>query len=128
MTEGENKPKHKHSATNRQMLVSYSKMGFLGWFSHHEKNLRKADTRVVIETERGLEIGYVVGSFCCRAGQFRKTGEQLTDYFKVPPTEYPFAQGGKFVRYATAEDISEERHINKGAEEELNAVSNSSKK
>ena len=119
MTESENKPKYKHSAANRQMLVSYSKMGFLGWFRHHEKQLRKADTRVVIETERGLEIGYVVGPYCCKAGQFRKTREQLTDYFGVSPTEYPFAQGGKFVRYATAGDIREEKHINKGAEDEL---------
>ena len=119
MTEDKNKPKHKHSATSRGMLVRYSKMGFLGWFSHNKKHLPKADTHVIIETERGLEIGYVVGPFCYRAGQFRKTEEQLADYFEVSPTEYPFAQGGKFVRYATAEDISEEKHINKGAEGEL---------
>lgn len=115
----ESKPKHKHSATSRKMFVRYSKMGFLAWFSHDEKHLPKADTRIIIETERGLEVGYVVGPFCYKAGQFRKTEEQLTDYFEVPPTEYPFAKGGKFVRYATAEDISEEKHINKGAEDEL---------
>ena len=119
MTEAENKPKHKHSAASREMLVSYGKMGFIGWFSHHEKNLPKANRRVVIETERGLEIGTIVGPFCYKAGQFRKNPEQVRDYFELGGTEYPLAPGGKFVHYATAEDLSEEKHINRDAKEEL---------
>ena len=118
MTEAD-KSKHKHSSSSKRVLVSYSKMGSLGWFSHNEKHLRKAETRVIIETDRGLEMGSIVGPFCYRAGQFRKNAAQVKDYFGTSATEFPFAPGGKFVRYATAEDISEEKHINKGAEEEL---------
>ncbi len=119
MPESENKPKHKHSAASREMLVSYGKMGVIGWFSHNEKHLPKAHRRVVIETERGLEIGTIVGPFCYKAGQFRKNAKQVKDYYDVGPTEYPLAPGGKFVHYATDEDISEEKHINRDAKEEL---------
>ncbi|NIA17317.1 MAG: signal peptidase [Planctomycetes bacterium] len=118
MTEAD-KSKHKHSSSGRQALVSYSKMGFLGWFSHNEKHLLKAETRIIIETDRGLEMGRIVGPFCYKAGTFRKDPAQVKDYFGISSTEFPFASGGKFVRYATADDLSEEKHINTGAEEEL---------
>ena len=113
------KSKHKHFAPDKKVLVSYSKMGLLGWFSHNEKHLLKAKTRVLIETDRGLEMGRIVGPFCYKAGTFRKDAAQVEDYFGTPATEFPFAPGGKFVRYAAAEDLSEERHINADAEEEL---------
>lgn len=118
MTEAD-KSKHKHSASGKQALVTYSKMGFLGWFSHNEKHLLKASTRIIIETDRGLEMGRIVGAFCYKAGAFRKDAAGVRDYFGTSSTEFPFASGGKFVRYATADDLSEEKHINTGAEDEL---------
>lgn len=110
--------KHKYSG-EKKMLVSYGKMGLLGWFTHNEKSLPKANTRVMIKTERGLEIGRIVGRFCYRAGAFKKSENEVLEYYGQCQKDGPIGPGGKFVRYATGQDLSEERHINLGAEEEL---------
>jgi len=101
------------------MLVRYGRMGLLGWFEHQENDIPKLHTRVVIKTDRGLELGAVVGPFCYRSGQFRFTVEQVEEYMHKSGDEQTPGQKGRFVRYATAEDINEERHLEKSAKEEL---------
>ncbi len=111
--------KHKRKDESKKMLVRYGKMGQLGWFEHNESQLPKAKTHVMVKTERGLEMGEVVGQHCYKTGAFRKSCEQVKEYFGEGAEEYPLVGGGTFVRYATSEDINEERHINKDAKEEL---------
>lgn len=123
MAEIDNKPKHKHTPKAKKMLVRYGRMGLLGWFSHNEAHLEKSHTRIMIKTERGLEIGEVVGEHCYKAGQFKKTCPQVAAYFGEEGKGYPLAAGGEFVRYATERDLSEERHINRDAREELKCCS-----
>ena len=53
-----------------RVLVRYGKMGGLGWFTHKEKEILKTSTRVVIKTERGLELGDIVGPHCYKGGHF----------------------------------------------------------
>lgn len=101
------------------MLVRYGNMGLLGWFEHQENDIPKLHTRVVVKTDRGLELGSVVGPFCYRSGQFRLTVEQVDEYMHKSGDEQTPTQKGRFVRYATAEDINEERHLEKSAKEEL---------
>ena len=112
-----NKPSH-HPA-EKKMLVRYGKTGILGWFTHEEKNMPKANSKVMIKTERGLEIGEVVGRFCYKGGIFKKSDEAVVEYYGQGVAECPVGAGGKFVRYASEQDLSEERHINIGALEEL---------
>jgi cell fate regulator YaaT (PSP1 superfamily) len=74
----------------------------------------------VIKTIRGLELGYLVGRFSSyKAGQFRLSQEQLKDYFNNDDSDFSKGPAGKFIRYATAADISEERHLRKIAREEM---------
>jgi cell fate regulator YaaT (PSP1 superfamily) len=101
------------------MLVRYGRMGLLGWFEHQENDIPKLHTRVVIKTDRGLELGEIVGPLCYRSGQFRFTVEQVEEYIRNSGDEQPPGQKGRFIRYATAEDINEERHLEKSAKEEL---------
>ncbi len=114
-------PKNKptHHPVEKKMLVRYGKMGTTGWFAHEEKNMPKASSKVMIKTERGLEIGEVVGRFCYKSCAFKKTEEAVVEYYGVPQAECPVTVGGKFVRYATEQDLSEEHHIAIGAKEEL---------
>ncbi|OHB77228.1 MAG: hypothetical protein A2Z25_08280 [Planctomycetes bacterium RBG_16_55_9] len=121
MTKGlETKPKQVRN--KKYMLVRYGRMGTLGLFEHHESTIPKVHTRVVVKTGRGLELGHLIGRLTCyRAGQFRLTEEQLRAYFDNGDPDLAQAQTGKFVRYATPADISEERHLWKIANEEMDS-------
>lgn len=112
-----NKPSH-HPA-EKKMLVRYGKTGIIGWFTHEEKNMPKSATKVMIKTERGLEIGEVVGRFCYKSCAFKKNEEAVVDYYGVGNADCPVTTGGKFVRYATEQDLNDEHHLKIGAKEEL---------
>ena len=95
-------------------------MRTLGLFEHHEGGITKVHSRVVVKTGRGLELGYLIGRFSSyKGGQFRLTQEQIKEYFESDDTDFSQGQVGKFIRYATAADISEERHLRKIAREEM---------
>ncbi len=113
--EGARPKSQKHK---KLMLVRYGRMGFMGWFEHNEENIPKVNSRVVIKTNRGLELGDLVGQFNYRGGQFRSTPEQVNQYFNSKSKEYPLGQGGTFVRFATDEDVMEETHLKASAKEE----------
>ena len=116
-TESKSKPSH-HPA-DKKMLVRYGKMGIVGWFLHDEKHMPKAESKVMIKTERGLEIGEVIGKFCYKGGVFKKNEDAVVDYYEVGKADCPVRAGGKFVRYATTQDLSDEHHVNIGAKDEL---------
>ena len=112
--------KPKQAKDKKYMLVSYGRMDALGFFEHHETRIPKLPSRVVIKTDRGLELGRLVGQLCpYKAGQFRLNQGQIKKYFDNSNIDFSVGQTGKFIRYATAEDISEERHLRKITEEEL---------
>jgi len=112
--------KQKQVKNKKYMLVRYGRMNMLGFFEHHESKIPKVHKRVVIKTGRGLELGYLVGRLTSyKAGQFKLTPEQIKEYFENSDTDIPCAQAGKFVRFATSADVSEEWHLRKIAEEEI---------
>jgi len=74
----------------------------------------------VIKTDRGLELGHLVGQMCpYKGGHFRWNQDQVKKYFDDSEVDYSWGPVGKFVRYATAEDVSEEKHLDKIAKEEM---------
>ena len=112
--------KSKQTRNKKYMLVRYGRMSALGLFEHHERTIPKVHTRVVIKTNRGLELGHLVGRLTCyRSGQFRLNEDQIREYFENSNPDFAQNQAGKFIRYATAADISEERHLWKIAKEEM---------
>lgn len=110
-------------ARKKYMLVRYGRMNAMGLFEHHESATPKVHTHVVIKTVRGLELGELVGQLACyRAGQFKLTEEQLREYFADSESvDFSESQAGKFVRYATPDDVSEHRHLRKIAREEMDS-------
>jgi cell fate regulator YaaT (PSP1 superfamily) len=112
--------KPKQAKNKKYMLVSHGRMNTLGWFEHQETHIPRMPSRVVVKTSRGLELGQIVGQLCpYKAGQFRLSQDQTKNYFANSDIDLSIDQAGKFIRYATADDISEERHLRKIAEEEL---------
>jgi cell fate regulator YaaT (PSP1 superfamily) len=110
----------KQAKYKKHMLVRYGRMDALGWFEHSETRIPKVPSRVVVKTDRGLELGHIVGQLCpYRAGQFRLNQDEVNKYFQDSEVGFSCAPTGKFVRYATAEDVGEERHLQKIAMEEM---------
>ena len=112
--------KPRQARTKKYMLIRYGRMNTVGLFEHNENKIPKLSARVVVKTERGLELGYIVGPLTFyKAGQIKLTDEQIKSYFVEGGTEFSFEQAGKFIRFATAEDVSEEQHLQKIAKEEI---------
>ena len=106
--------------SKKYMLVSYGRMSTTGLFEHNETRIPKLNARVVVKTERGLELGYLVGQLTFyKAGQIRLSDDQIKAYFSDDQSQFPYEQAGKFIRFATVEDISEEQHLRKNAKEEV---------
>ncbi|MHC4907124.1 MAG: PSP1 domain-containing protein [Planctomycetota bacterium] len=98
-----------------QEALSYGRIGTLGWFEHQEAHISKLATHVVIKTKRGLELGKIVGTQNYRAGQFKCSRKQVEQYYCNRTKDYPLGDGGRFVRFATQQDLSEQRHLEKNA-------------
>ena len=111
--------KHKSQKHKKLMLVRYGRIGHLGWFKHNESYIPKTASRVVIKTDRGLELGNLVGRFYYRGGYFKSSPEQVREYFGKTLKDSPLTAGGTFVRFATAQDLMEERHLDASAKEEM---------
>jgi cell fate regulator YaaT (PSP1 superfamily) len=106
--------------SKKYMLVRYSRMSILGWFEHQESQIPWLHHRVVVKTERGLELGEIVGQLCpYKAGQFKLDQDEVKKYFQNSGVELTLQPEGKLIRFATAEDLGEERHLRKSAAEEL---------
>lgn len=100
------------------MLVRFGRLGQLGWFEHHENHISKLNSYVVIKTERGLELGQIVGCYAYRGGNFKSSPQQVEQYFCNRTKDYPLGPGGAFVRYATPEDLNEQEHLERNSIEE----------
>jgi len=112
--------KPKPAKNKKHMLVRYGRMNTLGFFEHNETQIPKLPTRVVVKTEKGLELGLLVGQLALyKANQFKLSENQLKKYFADSDINLLVGQAGKVIRYATGEDISEEKHLQKITEEEI---------
>jgi cell fate regulator YaaT (PSP1 superfamily) len=112
--------KPKQAKHKKYLLVRYSRMDLLGLFEHRESHIPKMPTRVVVKTDRGLELGYLVGQLTpYRGGQFRLNEDQIKRYFDNSDIDISCKPIGRLIRFASAEDISEERHLIKIAKDEI---------
>ncbi len=110
----------KQAKNRKYMLVRYGRMNLLGFFEHNETKIPKVLTAVVVKTDKGIELGWLVGQLTSyRAGQFKLSEDDIRDYFGDNGIDLPASQGGKFVRYATAADLSEQEHLKKNAKDEM---------
>jgi cell fate regulator YaaT (PSP1 superfamily) len=113
-------PKPKPPKTRKVLLVRYGRMNNLGFFEHSEAQVPRTPARVVVKTEKGLELGHLVGQLSTyKEGRFRLTEEQVCCYFAGSEISFSGEPIGKVVRFATAADISEEQHLQKIADEEI---------
>jgi cell fate regulator YaaT (PSP1 superfamily) len=113
-------PKPKPARSRKVLLVRYGRMNNLGLFEHNEAQVPRTPARVVVKTDKGLELGYLVGQLSSyREGHFRLTEEQICGYFTDSEISFASEPVGKVVRFATPDDISEEQHLARISREEI---------
>ena len=104
----------------KYMLVRYGRMNLLGLFEHNENQVPKGPTAVIIKTDRGLELGTLVGQPAgYRGGRFRLDPDQMAEYYKTSGMEVSCDWIGRFMRYATPSDLSEHERFGDIAAEEV---------
>jgi cell fate regulator YaaT (PSP1 superfamily) len=112
--------KPKQSKNKKYMLVRYGQMNTVGFFEHNELNIPKTATRVVVKTEKGLELGHLVGQLASyKGGRFKLSDERIKQYYDESDIDLSLEQAGKFIRFANAADVSEQQHLQKIANEEM---------
>jgi len=112
--------KNKPQRHRKYLLVRHGQMSAIGLFEHDQSEVPKTPTRVVVKTEKGLELGYLVGQLTAyRGGQFKLNPDQIKEYYEASEIEYACEPAGRFVRYATAADINEERHLRQIVKDEI---------
>src|SRR3989304_7774275 len=112
--------KPKQVRNKKYMLVRYGRMNLLGFFEHNESKIPKVATGVVVKTDKGLELGHLIGPLnSYRGGQFRLSERDVEEYFGESKTDLPAGKGGRFVRYATHADTSEQEHLQIIARDEV---------
>jgi len=112
--------KPKQVRNKKYMLVRYGRMNLLGFFEHNESKIPKVATGVVVKTDKGLELGHLIGPLnSYRGGQFRLSERDVEEYFGESQIDLPAGKGGRFVRYATHADTSEQEHLQIIARDEV---------
>jgi cell fate regulator YaaT (PSP1 superfamily) len=110
----------KPAKSRKFLLVRYGRMKILGVFEHSETEVPRTPTRVVVKTDKGLEMGDLVGQLShYKDGRFRLSEEQLASYYVTSEIQFNTEPVGKVVRFATPDDISEEQHLQQTTGEEI---------
>lgn len=108
------------SGAKKQMYVRIGRMHKTGYFDHSESEIPKIDTSVIVKTQKGLQLGSIVGtSTSYSGGKCNCSCGKANDYYEASDTTTRVETLGKFVRFATPEDLREEAHLKNMAKDEI---------
>ncbi len=96
------------------LLVRYGKMGQMGYFTHNIRDFPDMTTHVLVNTERGMELGEIISPQCShKRGNCKLSNDKIDTYCKTCSPDYPIYRHGKVIRIASPDDIKEMKHIDK---------------
>lgn len=98
--------------------VRFGYMNYIGEFRYAPGMLFGCGQKVIIQSERGTEVGQQVSLTCggCDKSIKRQT---MLEYVKNSGPDFLRPKSGKILRSATTQDLEEERHINRDAQRKL---------
>lgn len=112
--------KQKSQKNTKYLLIRYGRMNSIGWFEHKELQISRTSSRVVIKTDKGLELGHLIGQCAgCKSGHFGLSKSQIKQYYANSGVDVPDRPAGRILRIATHDDISEEKHLATISKEEI---------
>lgn len=98
--------------------VRYGYMRFIGEFSYAPGVLFGCQNKVVIQTDRGTEIGEQV-SLTCTGCEKSVNRDQMRAYAKNSGTDFFRLKNGRILRVATPSDLLEDRKLHEEGDEKL---------
>jgi len=95
------------------VIVRYGAMRQTGLFTHHLDVPPTTGTKVVIRSERGVELGRVISRICTDgcSGYGYTDGQQVARYVATNGPKYPFKRDGKVLRVANTQDLGDDRTL-----------------
>ncbi len=109
----------KNTSRRNSAVVRYGYMANVGEFRHNLDHPLKPGRKVVIRTERGVELGEVLAEVT--DDEDRPDGvapDRLEQYIRDNGNDYPFRRGGRILREAGEQDIIDHRHLHSQAREQ----------
>lgn len=97
--------------------IRFGVMNWIGEFSYKPRTVFKCGAKVVLQTDRGIELGEQV-SLTCNGCDSCVTREQIATYVKNSGNEYYRLRSGKILREASGEDIADHTKLNARIKEE----------
>lgn len=98
--------------------VRYGYMRYIGEFKYSPGTLFNCGGKVVIQSNRGIEIGEQV-SLTCTGCDKSVSRQQMLDYAKRSGPEFMQLRAGRILRVATDQDLDEQRHLDQDAARKL---------
>jgi cell fate regulator YaaT (PSP1 superfamily) len=103
------------------LVARYGLMQYVGQFRHSLDESPTRGSKVVLRTDRGVELGEVIANVVNE--ETEKPGDvarsQLEQFIKDNGgSEYPFRRTGKVLRLANKQDIIDQRHLDSNARDE----------
>jgi cell fate regulator YaaT (PSP1 superfamily) len=102
------KPVHK-------VIVKYGYLGFVGEFEYDGEKTLIPSQPVLVETDRGIELGRTLCYSSAGAKGVKVDPAQVARYVQASGSEYLNENVGKVIRPATSQDLCEEHHIHADA-------------
>ena len=90
--------------------VRYGLMSYIGEFRYSPKALEGCGGRVVVQTNRGIEIGERV-SLTCSGCSRAVARQQMETYTRTSGTDFCQPRAGRVLRAATPQDLQEENNL-----------------
>lgn len=101
------------------VAVRYSFLGWMGAFRHSGQFKIDPWAKLVVATDRGIEIGTAVPLTCLGNCYVQAARRRIEQYVNSSGQEYLRPEAGEVLRVATPEDLVEQRKINEHAKVKL---------
>lgn len=114
--------KESQAPEGNTLVVRYGVMQFVGEFRHNFPVVPTVGSKVVVRTDRGVELGEVLmpvfrNEEGCSACVRKINGDHLQKYLDECGPEHPFRRQGKVLRTANQQDLIDFRHLSHSADE-----------
>lgn len=91
--------------------IRYGAMRWIGEFTYRQGSVFTCGGKVVIQSDRGIELGEQV-SLTCNGCDKSVSREQIKKYVEASGVEFFRPRSGRILRAATAQDIAENEKLN----------------
>jgi cell fate regulator YaaT (PSP1 superfamily) len=100
-----------------RLIARYGRMFHIGEFRHSLKSPPNPGKKVVVRTDRGVELAEVVAPIG-GDNPLAIAPEKLEEYLKANGGDFPYRRSGRVLRAANQQDIIDQRHLDSSAGEE----------